>query len=62
MLSEKDKSVISSYASCGMSLETLIKSFPSFSKEDIEAAFKEYKNNNDSSGNESNVGISINCS
>lgn len=62
MLSEKDRSVVDSYARCGMSLETLYISFPGFDKEDIKAVYDAYKNEKADSDDSFTGGISINCS
>ena len=62
MLSEKDKSVIDSYARSGMSLETLYLSFPKFDKEDVKAVYDAYKSEKVADDNNYSGGISINCS
>ena len=62
MISEKDKSVIDSYARCGMSLETLYISFPKFDKEDVKAVYDAYKSEKAADDDGYKGGISINCS
>lgn len=59
MLSERDRSVISTYVRTNMSLEVLIKSFPQFDRSDIEEIYNMEKKNNQSSDE---ITISINCS
>ena len=41
-MSDKDKAVVDAYARVGMSLSTLIRSFPQFSKPEITAVYEEY--------------------
>lgn len=61
MLSEKDSAVVAAYARTGMSLETLIASFPGFAREDVEAVFQKIKSEYvEEEGLDTN--ISINCS
>lgn len=60
MLSERDKSVVDAYARTGMSLETLIASFPKFDKADVEAIYNNL--HNEKPYEEPQSGISINCS
>lgn len=60
MLSERDKSVVDAYARTGMSLETLIASFPKFDKADVEAVYNNL--HNEKPYEEPQGGISINCS
>ena len=63
MLSERDRAVVDSYARCGMSLDTLYMSFPSFNKEDIKAVYDAYKNESVEPDEPAfGGGISINCS
>jgi len=62
MLSEKDRAVVDSYARCGMSLETLIISFPSFAKEDITEVYNDYIKSKSESESEPVTKMSINCS
>lgn len=41
-MSDRDKAVVDAYARVGMSLQTLIRSFPQFSKSDVTAVYEEY--------------------
>lgn len=42
-MSDRDKAVVTAYCTTGMSLDTLIMSFPQFSKKDIESVYTEYR-------------------
>lgn len=42
-MSERDRAVVDAYARTGMSLETLVMSFPQFAKEDVNDVYNEYK-------------------
>lgn len=57
---EKDKAVVDAYARAGMSLDTLIRSFPQFNREEISQVFREYEESIGIRKPES--GVSINCS
>ncbi len=41
-MSDKDKAVVDAYARVGMSLSTLIRSFPQFSKGDVTEVYEDY--------------------
>ena len=61
MLSEKDSAVVEAYARTGLSLETLIASFPGFASEDVEMVFQKIKSECvEEEGFDTT--ISINCS
>jgi hypothetical protein len=59
MIKDQDKRAIEAMCSCGMDLETLCKSFPDFSAEEIKIIFDNYQGIRDDG-----VGIKlgINCS
>jgi len=60
MLSDRDKAVVYSMCQAGMTLNSLVKSFPQFDSIDIETVYNEYKNTEtvESEG----ISISCNCS
>ena len=58
-MKEQDKRAVEALCGCGMSLDSVISSFPNFSVEEIEAI---YKSVNDAKTDDETVGISINCS
>ncbi len=59
-MSERDKAVVDAYARVGMSLSTLIRSFPQFSQKDIRAVYEDYLR---SIGEYDRIAkLSINCS
>ncbi len=51
---------VESLCRCGMSLEGVIDSFPSFSREEIETVYRSVNKINTDAGK--GVGVSINCS
>ncbi len=59
-MKEQDKRAVESLCRCGMSLEGVIGSFPSFPKEEIEAIYNSI--NSIKTDTENNNGVSINCS
>ena len=59
MISERDKSVVITYVRTGMSLETLIRSFPQFDADEITKLYQEER---EIDGAVTNTGLSINCS
>lgn len=60
IMSDRDKAVVDAYARVGMSLPTLIRSFPQFSKGDVTEVYEDYLR---SIGKiEPQHGISVNCS
>lgn len=61
MISEQDKSVVYSMCQAGMSVDTLIKSFPKFDADDIRLIYQEYQKNQ-GNGEIEEINISINCS
>lgn len=60
MLSERDRAAIINMCQTGMSLDTLILSFPQFKADDIKAIYNEYIN--DTPIETSSITISCNCS
>lgn len=59
-MSDRDKAVVDAYARVGMSLPTLIRSFPQFSKTDIAAVYEDYLR---SIGKYDEIGLTkVNCS
>ena len=61
MISERDKSVVYSMCMAGMSIDTLIKSFPQFNVEDIKQVYSDYLKDQGKDVPEE-ISISINCS
>ncbi len=59
-MKEKDKRAVESLCRCGMSLESVIDSFPHFSKEEIEAVYNSVNKLKPDAGE--GIGVSINCS
>lgn len=59
-MKEQDKRAVESLCRCGMSLESVIDSFPHFSKEEIEVVYNSV--NKLKPDADEGVGISINCS
>lgn len=60
MLSERDRAVVFSMCRTGMSLDTLKRSFPQFSKVDVEAIYDEYSK--EFYIEKPTVSLSMNCS
>jgi len=60
-MSERDKAVVDAYARVGMSLDTLIKSFPQFSKVDVTDVYREYLKSIGSETIDLHSGVSCNC-
>ncbi|MBR6328150.1 MAG: hypothetical protein IKR68_00715 [Lachnospiraceae bacterium] len=59
-MSDKDKAVVDAYARVGMSLSTLIRSFPQFSQKEVTDVYEDYLR---SVGKyEGPVSVSVNCS
>ena len=59
-MKEQDKRAVESLCRCGMSLESVISSFPHFSKADIEAVYNSV--NKIKPDADESIGVSINCS
>lgn len=59
-MKEQDKRAVESLCRCGMSLEGVIGSFPSFPKEEIEAVYRSVNKLKSDAGDGGRV--SINCS
>ncbi len=60
-MNEQDKRAVESMCRIGMELETIIASFPKFSKEELTMIYENIKKEDNSTESE-NSGISINCS
>ena len=61
-MSERDRAVVGEYARVGMSLDTLIRSFPQFSKSDVTSVYSDYLRSIDAENYELHGGVSTNCS
>lgn len=59
-MKEQDIRAVESLCRCGMSLESVIGSFPKFPREEIEAIYNSINETKSDSGE--GIGISINCS
>lgn len=61
-MSEKDKAVVDAYARVGMSLDTLIMSFPQFSPVDVTSVYEDYRKAVGKYEDDLHSGVSRNCS
>lgn len=61
-MSERDRAVVDAYARVGMSLETLIRSFPQFNKVDVTDVYHEYIRSINADASDLHDGVSFNCS
>lgn len=59
-MKEQDKRAVESLCRCGMSLESVISSFPHFTKEEIETVYNNVNKVKPDAGE--GIGVSINCS
>ncbi len=59
-MKEQDIRAVESLCRCGMSLESVISSFPKFPREEIEAIYNSVNKTKSDEGE--GIGISINCS
>lgn len=60
-MNDQDKRAVESMCRIGMELETIIASFPKFSKEELTSIYESIKSEGHDRETE-NAGISINCS
>lgn len=61
-MSDRDKAVVDAYARVGMSLDTLIKSFPQFNRVDITDVYQQYLQSIGAETADLHGGVSCNCS
>lgn len=61
-MSERDKAVVDAYARVGMSLDTLIRSFPQFNRADVTDVYQEYLQSIGAETVDLHGGVSANCS
>ena len=61
-MSERDKAVVDAYCRVGMSLTTLIRSFPQFARNDVEEVYNEYRRSKGYDEADLHGGVSCNCS